>query len=666
VVRSVGVKLTAEVAAYKAGLTDAGQTTKKFGRDVDQTTRKASADFDEVTRHAKKLEGQIDATERAIRSLAKGFANTGDSNLLKEISAQQAQLTKLKNVQALLPDPKTFGKIGTEAGRSFTASLTETMAGMSGSVVPAIAATAVVAAPLIGATIAGAVVGVAGIGGVAGGLALAARDPRVKAAGKSLGADVMKDLEKRSKTFINPALQGIGQVRRGYQALGPDLDKLFGNSSKFVKPLVTGLVGGAQKIVRGVGVAVASAGPVVDQFGETFDELGGAVGNMFADMARDADEGASALGRVTDATVTLIDVTGGTIHVLSEAYGWYDKIDKKLNSSTGGLGIWEMSLGAFAPLVPLLEQVSGGHDDLRDAEIGSAGGANRMANAARGEHAALVTLSNQLKAQTDPVFALFDAQNNLAAAQENVTKATKKHGKDSTEAKEALRNLAKAAIGVEGAVGGLGDKFDGKMTPALRDTLRAAGLTKGQIAGLERQFTEAKNAGDLFAKTYRAEAIFTYKIRGERPRTGGFGINGGDFSGVGGNARGGVMTAMAAGGMMAPAVYPASNPPLVKFAEPETGGEAYVPKRGSRARAHETLSTAAGWYGMQVTPMARGGVVQTPARPMTTVAAAAPTVVNNWNITVPVSPLSNPAEVGRAVVGAVQAYEQRSGKAWRS
>lgn len=44
--------------------------------------------------------------------------------------------------------------------------------------------------------------------------------------------------------------------------------------------------------------------------------------------------------------------------------------------------------------------------------------------------------------------------------------------------------------------------------------------------------------------------------------------------------------------------------------EPETGGEAYIPRLGSKQRSTEVLSTAASWYGMRVVPMASGGVYQ--------------------------------------------------------
>ncbi len=47
---------------------------------------------------------------------------------------------------------------------------------------------------------------------------------------------------------------------------------------------------------------------------------------------------------------------------------------------------------------------------------------------------------------------------------------------------------------------------------------------------------------------------------------------------------------------------------LIRYAEPETGGEAFIPRRGDPTRSMSILATAASWYGARVVPMANGGV----------------------------------------------------------
>lgn len=47
---------------------------------------------------------------------------------------------------------------------------------------------------------------------------------------------------------------------------------------------------------------------------------------------------------------------------------------------------------------------------------------------------------------------------------------------------------------------------------------------------------------------------------------------------------------------------------LYQWAEPETGGEAFVPRLGNRSRSVGILKQAASWHGHKVTPMAAGGI----------------------------------------------------------
>jgi len=66
----------------------------------------------------------------------------------------------------------------------------------------------------------------------------------------------------------------------------------------------------------------------------------------------------------------------------------------------------------------------------------------------------------------------------------------------------------------------------------------------------------------------------------------------------------------AAMGLVRPDMYPASDPPLYQFAEKQTGGELFLPRRGIDVeRGRALLAIGASWYGGMFVPMARGGVV---------------------------------------------------------
>lgn len=79
---------------------------------------------------------------------------------------------------------------------------------------------------------------------------------------------------------------------------------------------------------------------------------------------------------------------------------------------------------------------------------------------------------------------------------------------------------------------------------------------------------------------------------------------------------GGVTTHAASGALREAATYTPQAPARYAFAEPATGGEAFVPRNGNRGRSLGILATAAGWYGHDVVPRGRmqstgGGSVRT-------------------------------------------------------
>jgi TP901 family phage tail tape measure protein len=131
--------------------------------------------------------------------------------------------------------------------------------------------------------------------------------------------------------------------------------------------------------------------------------------------------------------------------------------------------------------------------------------ADAVAGAARGEREALGALFSELKAETDPVFGLIDAQQKLRAAQKSYTSAVKAHGKNSSEAKAADLDLAQAALALQNGVSNLSTSFNGKLSPAFVATLQAAGLTKGQIADVRKQFEAAKKSADKYDGKYAAD-----------------------------------------------------------------------------------------------------------------------------------------------------------------
>lgn len=133
-------------------------------------------------------------------------------------------------------------------------------------------------------------------------------------------------------------------------------------------------------------------------------------------------------------------------------------------------------------------------------------------------------------------------------------------------------------------------------------------------------------------------------------------------------ADGGILTGFADGGIARYAsggehhIAQIASPGTVRmWAEPETGGEAYIPLAMSkRDRSEAILGEVAERFGgryYRTMPVSRSSVSPVGGgvyRPSVT-----------YNVTVQVSPTANLADVGAVTVRAIQEYERGSGTAWR-
>jgi TP901 family phage tail tape measure protein len=77
-----------------------------------------------------------------------------------------------------------------------------------------------------------------------------------------------------------------------------------------------------------------------------------------------------------------------------------------------------------------------------------------------------------------------------------------------------------------------------------------------------------------------------------------------------GNRWGGITEHAQSGLLREAATFTPQGPARYAFAEPATGGEAFIPKRGDYGRSMGILSRAAGWYGAQVVPGRASGGTQ--------------------------------------------------------
>lgn len=313
-------------AAAKAGnsIEDLGDQSAAAGKQ----SEKAGEGFKASAEGAGFLDKQIVETTANLKKLVTQLDATGDTSLIKDIRKERRSLRQFESLAKEISAP--VAAAGAMAGEGLAKSLAEgfrTGSGaLKGAATPVLAALAVSAAPGIGAIVSGAVLGAVGTGGIIGGVALAAQDPRVKAAAEDVGATLGDEFTDAADDFVAPVLRSLGKVANAGWAdkLAPSFDKL----ATKVDPLTDGLIGLADNALVGLQDAIDSAGPSIDVLARELPEIGAALGDFLSDLSENPEAAALALELLMDAIEGALDVGGDLISWLAETYGgFYELFD---------------------------------------------------------------------------------------------------------------------------------------------------------------------------------------------------------------------------------------------------------------------------------------------------------------------------------------------------
>jgi len=486
-----------------------GETSEKVGHQTDKMGNSLS----ETTGRISKLDHEIAGVEKEIKGLSASFADADDAaqriDLTKSIRKSQNDLRNLKKNRGiladLLPDTQEIEKEGKRVEKDVQG----VFEGVSSSLAPVITGAAVAAAPAIGAVLAGAVIGGAGLTGIAGGFLLASKDPRVKTGLDQLKQHIGDELKGAAEPFVPVAIDAFSKVRRAIDTI--NFGAIFKDAAAQAGPLVDGVTTLITKLGSGVTDLIHNAGPEIKVIGAGIAEIGSAIGDGLHTLSTDGKQGADALSNLFLLIDGGIRSTFALVDGLAKVYGWLREI------SHGGI------IDAFRSIMDAQQGVADKTHEVAANVVGAISGTNDLAKAqddasraAYGQRDALSAVAKELRAQTDPAFAVLDATDKVRDAQKEAADATKKYGRESEQARAANRKLAEAAIDLQGNVGALGQAFDGHLTPTMRRTLQAAGLTKSQIKAVEGELRRAKAAADAYAGRYVAEIItnYTYNVGG--------------------------------------------------------------------------------------------------------------------------------------------------------
>jgi hypothetical protein len=488
--------------------------------------------FGQAVESARSFDVRIEGTRAHLRSLIREFESTANVKLLPQISQDRSTIALLESLRKQLRGDDAE-KDGQEAGRNFgkgaSKGLFETLGALpsqlKGAAIVGLVAGAAAAAPLVGSAIAGAVVGGVGLGGIAGGIALAAQDDRVRSEASKLGNSLLADLQHAGSPFVGPLLAEFGELGEIGQSFTADLHAGFVQLAPLIKPLVEGVRGFQQNIGPGLATLFEAARPAIRAVANELPEVASALSDMFDTISED-DRATQGLIGMLHAVEFLTRATGDFIGYLEYQYDWLTTNGDKLNDIQDRLGpfgaTWGITTAIFADessnVIDSLHDARTATDDFNTTVVGLSGSMYDVVSSTEAARNALVDFAKTEQDQFDPMANLVHRLQDVKAAQKDYTEAVKDHGRKSPEAKEADLKLAEAIIAANTAAANASGTFNGKLDPALRNTLIAGGMTEAQLRDIQGQFEAAATAGDKFAKVYTAQARleFTTYRAGER------------------------------------------------------------------------------------------------------------------------------------------------------
>lgn len=414
-------------------------------------------------------------------------------------------------------------KLGRDMGQSLEKEFTRSTAKLSSSLLsafesvgtsvgPLLAVGAVAAAPLIANTLAAAVIGGAGVGGMVGGLLVASKDTRVRAAFDDVAKRLQTRLETAAGSFVQPAIDGVHTISKAIDSI--DLESIFRQSSRFVAPLAASVASAIADLGDGLEDLVRNAGPVINAISVGVEGLGEAIGKGLSSLSDNADEAALSLHEVFNAVQLLTSVTFGLVNALVEINQQMRTLGLEFDA---GLSVISKVLDALNPKQVVgtwVDPAADAAERLRTQLLATVEPGNQLAAV----YAEVAQASRDLAAAHH---SLFDATTSVFEAMDKMKQAVKENGKTldvHTEKgranRTALSNLATALNADYDAyvkVNGAGDganRVAGQNYSAFIKAATGAGISKraARDYALQLGLIPPKKKTDMVANTHDAAA----------------------------------------------------------------------------------------------------------------------------------------------------------------
>ncbi|MEU4640824.1 hypothetical protein [Micromonospora sp. NPDC023814] len=606
---------------------------KASADDLGDAAKDAGQDLARLRADAERLDRQIDETTGSIRELARAIAATSDeaarADLTKKLNIEQGRLREKVTLRRLI-DVDSASDMGAELAQgvsvSFAAKLgpllaRAPMAGMN----PAVAA---IGAPLVaglvtllGTAVGGAIIGGVGAGGVIGGLVLAAKDPTVEAAGTELGADLSAMLGRASSAFVPETLKAIDTIGDRALKLEPKFNQAFTSASRLVDPLVDGLLDAGENALPGLMDAIDAAPPVIEAAADGMRDLGEAVGDGLSDLAPYADEGARALD------VLFLVMEGGvrSAFALVEGMAALYKVAELVGALMTG------DVARFWALATAQDGAKSSSTDLSGV-IGELGNKIRATGT---ETKSAADAAREMKTAFDELFGGAMGYDRAVIAYKDGVKELNKElregkrtldtntqaGRDNATAVldqiEIIEQLRTKRLEQGESIDVVNGKYQSEIAK-IRAKLSALGYEQSEIDALIGKYEKIpeqvttrvdaetiqaernlQKVRDLIRQIRSKKVVITTQHNQIVTRSEGRNVPIGD--GVGGRRWGGI-TEHAQVGLLREAVIESPRAPArYAWAEPATGGEAFIPRFGDMARSRWIAEkVVTDWLGGQV------------------------------------------------------------------
>lgn len=294
--------------------------------DTAKSADKAGASLKGMGDDAKSLNAQIAESNKHIVELRKNLVEAGnDKGIRKALRGEESWLRELKKIQsAELPD------VG--GGRLMR----------SPALIGGVVGLAAAAAVPVGALIAGAVAGTIGTAGIAGGIAMASKDSRVKSAAADFGRDISEEFFSGGGAFVGPIQRSLSGLKDAFHDM--QLGEAFAKMAPHVETIAKGLGDFGRNIMPGLNKAFDRMGPFAAAAGHGIAEMGKALG-IFMDRVTASEGTITGLNFLFKAISATIIGTGNVINALADAF---DGLVKYAAAFTGVLedipgigGMWD-------------------------------------------------------------------------------------------------------------------------------------------------------------------------------------------------------------------------------------------------------------------------------------------------------------------------------------